>query len=100
MPISLIEAMTLGTPVVASNCPGNIDTIRQNSTGVLYRTAAEATSLLQKMLDDDRFREDLSRRAQEEARNRFSEDRFFNNIALLYSAQLRIIREGRPVLSE
>jgi glycosyltransferase involved in cell wall biosynthesis len=100
MPISLIEAMTLGTPVVASDCPGNIDTIRQNSTGVLYRTAAEATSLIQKMIADDEFREGLARRAQEEARNRFSEDRFFSNIALLYSARLASIRLGRPVLGE
>ncbi|MGF6637586.1 glycosyltransferase involved in cell wall biosynthesis [Paraburkholderia sp. MM5496-R1] len=100
MPISLIEAMTLGTPVVASDCPGNIDTIRHNSTGVLYRTAAEATSLIRKMIAEDKFREGLLRRAQEEARNRFSEDRFFNNIALLYSAQLRSIRQSRSVLSE
>ncbi|MGF6978597.1 glycosyltransferase involved in cell wall biosynthesis [Paraburkholderia sp. JPY465] len=100
MPISLIEAMTLGTPVVASDCLGNMDTIRHNSTGVLYRTAAQATSLIQKMLTDEKFREGLSRRAQEEARNRFSEDRFFNNVQLLYSTQLRSIREGRPVLSE
>ncbi|WP_184246005.1 glycosyltransferase [Paraburkholderia atlantica] len=100
MPISLIEAMTLGTPVVASDCPGNIDTIRHNSTGVLYRTVAQATSLIQKMLTDEKFREGLSRRAQEEARNRFSEDRFFNNFALLYSTQLKSLREGRAVLSE
>ncbi|CAB3804632.1 hypothetical protein LMG28614_06042 [Paraburkholderia ultramafica] len=94
MPISLIEAMTLGTPVIASDCPGNIDTIRHDSTGVIYQTAPEATLLIKRMMDDDVFREGLSRRAQQEARKRFSEDRFFNNFVLLYSDQLKDIRQG------
>ncbi|WP_233855665.1 glycosyltransferase [Paraburkholderia sp. HD33-4] len=100
MPISLIEAMTLGTPVVASQCPGNIDTIRHDSTGVLYQTAAQATALIARMMTDDDFRERLSRRAQQEAHSRFSEDRFFNNMVLLYSAELNRIRQGGPVVSE
>ncbi|RZF30053.1 glycosyltransferase [Paraburkholderia sp. UYCP14C] len=100
MPISLIEAMTLGTPVVASQCPGNIDTIRHDSTGVLYQTAPQATALIARMMTDDDFRERLSRRAQQEAHGRFSEDRFFNNMVLLYSAELNRIRQGGPVVSE
>ncbi|WP_144108534.1 glycosyltransferase [Paraburkholderia sp. BCC1886] len=94
MPISLIEAMTLGTPVVASDCPGNTDTIRHESTGVLYQTAAEATLLIRRMMDEDGFREGLARRAQQEARSRFSEDRFFGNFLSLYCAQLNDVRQG------
>ncbi|MFT4437029.1 glycosyltransferase [Caballeronia sp. 15715] len=89
MPISLIEAMTIGTPIVASDCPGNADIIRHDSTGVMYRTAAQATSLITRMMTDGIYCEDLSRRAQQEADKRFSEDRFFNNIVQLYSDQLK-----------
>lgn len=96
MPISLIEAMTLGTPVVASDCPGNIDTIRHDSTGVIYRTPAQAMSLITRILTDGNFRERLSRGGQQEARHRFSEDRFFDSIVRVYSAQLRGIRKDCP----
>ncbi|MBC8747446.1 MULTISPECIES: glycosyltransferase [Paraburkholderia] len=100
MPISLIEAMTLGTPVVATDCAGNIDTVRHESTGVLYRTAAQASSLIKRIMADDVFREELARGAQQEARGRFSEDRFYNDMVQLYSALLKGIRQGRPALSE
>jgi glycosyltransferase involved in cell wall biosynthesis len=96
MPISLIEAMTLGTPVVASDCPGNIDTVRHGSTGVIYHSALEARMLLKRIMDDDVFRNALTRQAREEARDRFSEDRFFNNVALLYAMQLKGIRQRVP----
>jgi glycosyltransferase involved in cell wall biosynthesis len=96
MPISLIEAMTLGTPVVASNCPGNIDTVRHASTGMIYDTASEATALLKRIMDDDVLRNTLTRHARQEARERFSEDRFFNNVALLYATQLKGIRQRLP----
>ncbi|MFL9918175.1 glycosyltransferase [Paraburkholderia fungorum] len=96
MPISLIEAMTLGTPVVASNCPGNIDTVRHASTGMIYDTASETTALLKRIMDDDVLRNALTREARQEARERFSEDRFFNNVARLYATQLKGIRQRLP----
>jgi glycosyltransferase involved in cell wall biosynthesis len=96
MPISLIEAMTLGTPVVASNCPGNIDTVRHDSTGVIYQTGAEAVTLLNRLMSDEVFRNTLTREARREARERFSEDRFYNNVALLYSTQLKGVRQRQP----
>ncbi|KXU84130.1 glycosyl transferase [Paraburkholderia monticola] len=100
MPVSLIEAMALGTPVVASECAGNIDTVHHDSTGVLYRTAPQATALISRILRDDGFRKNLSRRAQQEASSRFSEDRFFANMVRLYSVQLNRIRNAHPVLSD
>jgi glycosyltransferase involved in cell wall biosynthesis len=100
MPVSLIEAMALGTPVVASECAGNIDTVHHDSTGVLYRTAPQATALISRILRDDGFRKNLSRRAQQEASSRFSEDRFFANMVRLYSVQLNRIRKAHPVLSD
>jgi glycosyltransferase involved in cell wall biosynthesis len=96
MPISLIEAMTLGTPVVASNCPGNSDTVRHASTGVIYDTASEAATFLKRIMNDEVFRNTLTREARQEARERFSEDRFYNNVALLYSKQLKGIRQRLP----
>lgn len=100
MPVSLIEAMALGTPVVASECAGNIDTVHHDSTGVVYRTAPQATALISRMLKDDSFRKNLSQRAQQEASSRFSEDRFFTDMVRLYSVQLNRIRKACPVPSD
>ena len=36
-PISILEAMSIGLPIVASNVTGNIDTIKANFSGLFYR---------------------------------------------------------------
>ena len=36
-PISILEAMSIGLPIVASKVTGNIDTIRDNFSGLFYR---------------------------------------------------------------
>ena len=36
-PISILEAMSIGLPIVASKVTGNIDTIRQDHSGLLYK---------------------------------------------------------------
>ena len=92
MPVSVIEAMSLGTPVVASRCPGNIDVVRNGATGVMYDTASEATALLERVMDDKAFGNAIKSRAQDEARERFSEDRFFGNLALVYASRLERVR--------
>jgi hypothetical protein len=47
-------------------------------------------------MNDEMFRNELTRQARQEARERFSEDRFYNNVALLYSKQLKGIRQRLP----
>ncbi|VVD27263.1 glycosyltransferase [Paraburkholderia dioscoreae] len=88
MPISIIEAMALGTAIVASGCSGNIDVLRHARTGMIFSSAEEAVSTLTRMMDDDDFRKAIAENAQDEVRRRFSEDRFFDDITALYETQM------------
>ncbi|MFM0308388.1 glycosyltransferase [Paraburkholderia sp. RL17-383-BIF-A] len=91
MPISIIEAMALGTPIVASSCPGNIDVLSHARTGMIFNSAEEAVASLTRMMEDDNFRIAMAERAQDEVRKRFSEDRFFDDVTALYQAQMPLI---------
>lgn len=91
MPVSVIEAMLLGRPVVVSSCAGNVDVVRHLDTGAIFSTAEEAVELLARLADDDALRESMAARARAEAQARFCEDRFFNELMPVYIAGL----EGR-----
>ena len=90
MPISLIEAMAAGCPVVATNVGGVPDLIDDHQTGLLVpdgdppRLAAAVLRLLQ---DTDRARE-LAGAAQHRVRNRFGMARFVAEMDELYTRLL------------
>ncbi|WP_175924104.1 glycosyltransferase family 4 protein [Burkholderia latens] len=88
MPVSVIEAMLAGRPVVASDCAGNVDVVRHLQTGVIYATAADAVAWLTRITDDDALRRELGRRASSEARQRFGEERLFAELAPLYAERV------------
>ncbi|MBU9214190.1 glycosyltransferase [Burkholderia gladioli] len=86
MPVSVIEAMLAGRPVVVSDCPGNVDVVRHLQTGLIYTSAADAVAWLERLAGDMALRRELSRLALREARHRYGEDRFFGELAPLYAA--------------
>ncbi|NTZ05937.1 glycosyltransferase [Burkholderia metallica] len=91
MPVSVIEAMLAGRPVVVSDCAGNVDVVRHLQTGVIYATAADAAAWLQRLAGDDALRSELGRRANREARQRFGEERLFGELAPLYAASVEAL---------
>ncbi|WP_197422783.1 glycosyltransferase [Burkholderia sp. ABCPW 14] len=88
MPVSVIEAMLLGLPVVASACAGNVDVIRHLQTGVIFRGAEDAGELLASVERDAALRARLAVAARREARERFGDERFFRQLAPVYAAHL------------
>ncbi|AXF26072.1 glycosyl transferase [Burkholderia pyrrocinia] len=86
MPVSVIEAMLAGRPVVVSDCAGNVDVVRHQQTGAIYATAADAVAWLERLAGDETLRRELGRRASREARQRFGEERLFGELAPLYAA--------------
>jgi glycosyltransferase involved in cell wall biosynthesis len=87
MPVSVIEAMLAGRPVVVSDCAGNVDVVRHLQTGVVYTTAADAVAWLARLAGDHALRGALGRRAGREARLRFGEERLYGELAPLYAAR-------------
>jgi glycosyltransferase involved in cell wall biosynthesis len=88
---TLIEAMLLGTPVIAADSGGNPEAIEDGRTGFLVAPddvagfAARAAELLQ---DEARWRA-ISAAAQADARSRFGLERHAQAIMAIYDRMLR-----------
>ncbi|HYS66143.1 MAG TPA: glycosyltransferase [Paraburkholderia sp.] len=88
MPVSVIEAMLLGVPVVVSACAGNVDIVRPSHTGAVFTTSADAMRFIADFADDHLLRDLIGARAQREASERFAEARFFQQLAPFYAGRL------------
>ena len=50
LPLSVLEAMALGKPLLLSDCVGNVDTVEQGVNGFLYHDATECIDSIQQLL--------------------------------------------------
>lgn len=87
---TLVEAMLLGTPVVAADSGGNPEAIEDGQTGLLVRPDdpdAFAKAGL-KLLQDDQMRQHIVETARSNARSRFSVERHVREITRVYDELL------------
>ncbi|MDR1365495.1 MAG: glycosyltransferase family 4 protein [Holosporales bacterium] len=77
-PNALCEAMAVGLPVIASNCPGNIDVVRDKIDGRLFPigNVNTLTDLMIELIEDCEQRQLLSDNAQQIV-TRFNPDEIF-----------------------
>lgn len=87
MPLSLIEAMACGLPVVATSVPGNVDLVSHNETGFLFNqdSPEEAASYIKLLSQDQDLRTNMSAKAYEKAVNFFSSERMAEKMITLYN---------------
>ena len=86
LPYVLIEACSLGVPVVASDVVGNDEVVIPNRNGFLFplENPDAAVLTIQEILVDPGLRERLSRGAEAVYRENFTLDRSVSRIASLY----------------
>ena len=62
LPISILEAMSIGLPIVASKVTGNVDTIKNDISGFFYRLGdiKQASFLIEKIMENKALKLQLS----------------------------------------
>ena len=85
-PISILEAISIGIPILASRVTGNIDTIQHGNSGFLYELGniREAVSYINKILNDSDIRKRLSINAFKIHRERFTTEKLKDSYLSLY----------------
>ena len=83
---SLLEAMSLGVPVIASAAGGNAELVHPGETGLLVPPLDPAawTRALDRMLGDDEFRARVARAGQTLARSEFTMSRTADRTEVVY----------------
>ncbi|HUD91509.1 glycosyltransferase family 4 protein [Sphingobium sp.] len=89
---TLIEAMLIGTPVVAAASGGNIEAIRNRGTGLLARPddPEDLAAHVLGVIEDPRMATTIAHRARQEALQKFSVETHVNKIARIYREALAI----------
>lgn len=101
-PVSLIEAMAAGKPVVASAVGGVPDIVKNGETGLLFAAGdAEAMAMaLSQLSQNAQERDRMGRLAREMVSKRFSCDRLVEDINRLYLTALSTKRASVYAASE
>ena len=90
LPLSILEAMSIGLPIVASNVIGNCDTIQDSQSGFLYElnNTNEAAYYIYKLSNDQNLRIKTGRSAMKTQRSKFSLNNMIVNYEKLYKKVL------------
>jgi glycosyltransferase involved in cell wall biosynthesis len=86
LPIAIVEAMSVGTPVVATDVGGVREVVEPGETGLLVERSADAlAAALRALWRDAARREDMGRKARERFFERFTLDRVVEKYDALYA---------------
>lgn len=90
LPMSIVEAMSVGVPVIATDVGGVSEAVQNGETGLLVsRTAESLAAALSELLQNrDRLRA-MSARARQRFEERFTMDRIVERYARVYDEALR-----------
>lgn len=95
MPISVLEAMVSGIPVIVSDAVGNRDVVFDGETGFIANNLEEMTCFIDLLARDSELRLAMGQKARQVALERFSLARLKEEMDQLYSSTARIKKIGR-----
>lgn len=87
MPVSIIEAIYAGLPVVASKCSGNVDIIIHNQTGWLFDSTKQAIEQIVAVMNGPDNAEFIAKNAFRIAIDRFSVKRYIEAMNFISTIQ-------------
>lgn len=87
LPYALIEAASLGLPIVATDVKGNNECVDDGMNGKLFVTKEQAVEFIRSLASDDQIRESMSCASRKIYNERFSEDVMIKNLYHLYTTQ-------------
>ena len=89
-PLVLLEAMAAGKPVVATDIPGNRETVEHGKTGMLTptRNSEKLAKALLKLLEDDDMRRKMGSMGHKRFRKLFIIDKTVKNYQDLYENEM------------
>lgn len=85
-PFSLVQAMAVGLPCVAVDCPEHRGVMRDGDTGYLCSTECEMIDRIAMLVDNPSLRQLRGRAAKAEAKRRFDESQFGVKLLAAYSS--------------
>lgn len=85
LPYGLIEAASVGLPILASNVKGNNEVVRDKYNGFLFQSEEEAIEKIKDILDEKYDYQQLSQHSISFFRENFTEDKMIEKLYELYT---------------
>jgi len=94
--VTLLEALSCGTPVVASNVGGIPEIIHDNEDGVIIppNKSTELAHAIQRLLDDKKTRSFLGQNGREKVTKNFSKKTTIRKLLKIYDEMINVPRIG------
>lgn len=86
LPYGLIEAASVGLPILASDVKGNNEVVEDKVSGFLFKTEDQAIDLIRKILDGKYNYNQLSLHAIDFFHENFTEDKMIEKLVELYNS--------------
>lgn len=88
LPLAVLEAFSLGLPVIARQCPGHIDVIRHGENGFLYKTTEELIEMVRQLEPNDKRLRVVAENARSEFAERYTAQRMCDEYLACYRSAL------------
>jgi glycosyltransferase involved in cell wall biosynthesis len=99
-PLTWIECMAMGVPIISTHAPGVDEIIKHNHTGFVAKTNQELGVLMEKVLEDEDLLSEVSRNAKEWVKQNYNLEQIAQDYLRLWRKDGRVILSSKNRISE